>query len=98
MPSRTVSLTEHDSKFVDRLVAAGQYQSASEVLRAGLRMLERQTAEDRDKLELLRRLSATGFDQLDQGQGIELSNERELANNVAKLGRRAAKRGRNPGR
>lgn len=37
---RTVSLPEEHSTFIDRLVASGQYGSASEVVRAGLRALK----------------------------------------------------------
>jgi antitoxin ParD1/3/4 len=51
MPKNTsVSLGDHFSAFVERKVAAGRYASASEVLRAGLRLLE----EDELKLEALR--------------------------------------------
>lgn len=39
---------------VEALVRAGRYQNASEVLREGLRLLERREAEDAAKLEALR--------------------------------------------
>ena len=45
MATRNVVLTEAQSKMVDQLVAAGRYQNASEALRAGLRLLEREEAE-----------------------------------------------------
>ena len=91
MPTKNINLTEHYSEFVEHLVASGQYKNASEVLRAGLRLLEQRTAEDHEKLALLRNLAGEGFDQIDQGQGIEFPNERRLATHIAKLGRRAAK-------
>jgi antitoxin ParD1/3/4 len=40
MPTRSVVLTDHRAKLVERLVASGRYQNASEVLRDGLRLLE----------------------------------------------------------
>ena len=42
MPTRNFVLTEPQSSFVDRMVAAGRYQNASEVLRAALRRLQRE--------------------------------------------------------
>ncbi len=40
MATRNIVLTDHQSQVVDHLVASGRYQNASEVLRAGLRMVE----------------------------------------------------------
>lgn len=45
MATRNVVLTDAQSELVDRLVASGRYQNASEALRAGLRLLEREEAE-----------------------------------------------------
>jgi antitoxin ParD1/3/4 len=92
MPTKNVNLTEHYSDFVDQLVASGRYKNASEVLRAGLRLLEQSTEEEREKLALLRKLAAEGFQQIDQGHGIELSGRQRLSGHVARLGRQAAKR------
>lgn len=44
------SLGDHFSRFVERKVAEGRYSSASDVVRAGLRLLE----EDEARLEALR--------------------------------------------
>jgi antitoxin ParD1/3/4 len=49
MPSdqtRNVSLTVELNAFIRAQVASGQYQNASEVVRAGLRLLMRQTSHD----------------------------------------------------
>lgn len=45
MPTRNVVLTDHQSAFIDEMVASGRYQNASEVLRAGLRLIEREEEE-----------------------------------------------------
>jgi len=54
MPTRNVSLTEHQDRFVTDAIADGRYQNASEVLREGLRLLEQRDAEDAAKLARLR--------------------------------------------
>ena len=40
MPTRNVVLTEPQADLVRELVDSGRYQNASEVIRAGLRLLE----------------------------------------------------------
>lgn len=51
-----IALGEHFADFVDRQVAQGRYGSASEVLRAGLRLLEEREL----KLEALRAALVAG--------------------------------------
>ncbi len=62
-----VSLTPHLEKFVSSRVAAGRYQSASEVIREGLRLLEAHEAALRD----LRSKIAIGLDQARRGELLE---------------------------
>ena len=94
MSTKNVNLTEHYSDFVDHMIASGRYKNASEVLRAGLRLLEQRTTEEEQKVALLRSLAAEGFEQIDQGEGIELPNQQRLSAHIAELGRRGAKTAR----
>ncbi|MBI2824358.1 MAG: type II toxin-antitoxin system ParD family antitoxin [Planctomycetia bacterium] len=91
MPTRNVNLTDHYDRFVEKQVGGGRYRNASEVMRAGLRLLEQQTREDQQKLALLRSLASDAFDEIDQGRGIELAGGRQAASFVRRIGRRAAK-------
>ena len=50
----SISLGEHFEKFVQEQVARGRYQNASEVLRAGLRMLEDHEMSLRERTRLLK--------------------------------------------
>jgi len=54
MPTRNVNLTEELDRFVLAKVKSGRFENASEVIRAGLRSLERDEREYEAKLEALR--------------------------------------------
>jgi antitoxin ParD1/3/4 len=90
MPTRNINLTDRYDQFVDELVVSGQYSNASEVMRAGLRLLEGQTREESEKLKLLRSLASEAFSELDQGQGTVVEGEQQLAEFIGQIGRRAA--------
>jgi antitoxin ParD1/3/4 len=91
MPTRNINLTEHFDRFVEKQIGGGRFRNASEVMRAGLHLLEQQTREEKQKLALLRALAAEGFDQLDQAQGIAIDDERQLSDVISRIGRRAVK-------
>jgi antitoxin ParD1/3/4 len=63
MATRNVVLTEAQSMMIDELVAAGRYRNASEALRAGLRLLEREEAE----IALLRERLSEALEQARRG-------------------------------
>ncbi|MBN2296065.1 MAG: type II toxin-antitoxin system ParD family antitoxin [Pirellulales bacterium] len=92
MPTRNVNLTEHFDKFVVEQVSSGRFKNASEVMRAGLRLLENQNHEEEEKLALLRSLAAEGFDALDQGQGTVVDNPRDLREFIGRIGLRAVRK------
>jgi antitoxin ParD1/3/4 len=50
----SVTLGDHFEQFVSAKITTGTFGSASEVVRAALRLLERQEQEDEAKLEALR--------------------------------------------
>jgi antitoxin ParD1/3/4 len=54
MPTRNVNLTEELDRFVSTKIKSGRYENASEVVRAGLRTLEREEREHQAKLAALR--------------------------------------------
>ncbi|WP_312808755.1 type II toxin-antitoxin system ParD family antitoxin [Corynebacterium variabile] len=72
MPTRNVVITDHQQKLVEELVESGEYQNASEVLREGLRLVEKQRAEDAARLEALRRHVATGEIDIAAGRYVDV--------------------------
>ncbi len=67
MPTRNVVLTDHQSRFVEDLVSTGRYQNASEVLREGLRLVERQVSENEMRLIALREAARVGIADIEAG-------------------------------
>jgi len=54
MPTRNINLTAELDRYIDTKVKSGRYENASEVVRAGLRTLEREEQEYEIKLAALR--------------------------------------------
>ncbi len=90
MVTRNVDLTSHYDRFVEDQIASGRFKDAGEVMRAGLRLLEQQTAEDREKLAALRALATGAFGELDRGEGTVMDGSRDLEQHIAEIGRQAA--------
>lgn len=91
MPTRNVVITDHQQKFVEELVESGEYQNASEVLREGLRLVERQRAEDAAKLEALRRHVAAGEVDIAAGRYVDVELD-ELGRVLSKIGDEVVRR------
>ena len=68
MATRNIVLTDHQSQVVHHLVASGRYQNASEVLRAGLRMVEEAESQYVTKMNDLRAAINTGQEDLEAGK------------------------------
>jgi antitoxin ParD1/3/4 len=67
MVTRNVVITPQQAEMIETLVSNGRYQNASEVLRAGLRLVEREEAE----LEELRQRLVTSIGQANRGEFAE---------------------------
>jgi antitoxin ParD1/3/4 len=80
-----VSLTPHLEAFIHQTVRSGRYQSASEMVRTALRLLEEREQERLAKLEWLRREIQKG---LDSGPATPMTQE-----DWDELKRRARERG-----
>ena len=65
-----VSLTPELEKFVAQKVQSGLYQTASEVIRAGLRLLEERDALHQARLDDIRQAIQDGNAQLARGKGL----------------------------
>lgn len=68
MPTRNVVLTDHQAEFVETLVAKGRYQNASEVLREGLRLIERRETETAARLTALQEAARIGSADIESGK------------------------------
>jgi antitoxin ParD1/3/4 len=71
-----VSLTPELESFVKQKVTAGMYNSASEVVREALRLLEERDSVREMKLEALSRDIRDGVNELDRGYGSSLDMEK----------------------
>lgn len=74
MATRNINLTDTLDRFVAELVQSGSYQNASEVVRAGLRLLKAEDETRARKLEALRAAIQEGLDDVAAGRVIEIDN------------------------
>jgi len=94
MPTRNVVLTDHQAELLERLVASGRYQNASEVLREGLRLLESREAEDKARLKALREAARVGVADSEAGRFTTLDSANAVDRHVASIADRVvAQRG-----
>lgn len=91
MATRNVVLTERQEKLIEALVQSGRYQNASEVLREGLRLIERREAEDAARLAALRDAAAIGIEDLERGAFSEFSDSDALATHLREVADRVIK-------
>ncbi|MDF1481746.1 type II toxin-antitoxin system ParD family antitoxin [Extensimonas sp. H3M7-6] len=87
MPT-SVALSPHFEAFVRQQVESGRFNNVSEVVRAGLRLLEEREAEQAAKLQALREAVAVGL-----ASGPDLSEEEVFDELEARLQAMAEKAG-----
>lgn len=66
-----VSLTPEFDRFVAEQVDSGRYRSASEVVRAALRLLQQREAEHEARLDVLRKALREGIEELERGESFD---------------------------
>ncbi len=71
----SISLTDHQQAFVTKLVASGRFHGVSEVMRAGLRLLEER--EER-RQALLKRIEVAVQEGLDSGPAVEMEEIEDI--------------------
>lgn len=75
---KTISLTAKDDAFIAQQLESGEFGNASEVIRAGLRLLEQEQL----KLAALRRAIAEGDQAYAQGEFKTYASGGELADDL----------------
>jgi antitoxin ParD1/3/4 len=84
--ARTVSLTEHQQRFLDAQVAAGRHGSTSEVVREALRRYEDDVRREEAHLAYIRRLAEQGEAEIARGEYDAVAPE-DLGRYLTSLGR-----------
>ncbi|MCR1784439.1 type II toxin-antitoxin system ParD family antitoxin [Nocardioides carbamazepini] len=90
MATRNVVLTRQQEELIAALVAEGRFQNASEVLREGLRLVEKDQLELRARLAAFQREAQRGWDDEAAGRSTDLTAD-ELPDHIAMLSARAAR-------
>lgn len=93
MPTRNVVLTDHQAELVERLVASGRYQNASEVLREGLRLIEARDAEDQARLKALREAARVGVADIESGRFRSFDDPQSLRRHLGTVADAAIRKG-----
>ena len=83
VPTRNVVLTDRQAQLVQSLVDSGRYQNASEVIREGLRLVERREQEEAARLQALRSAADVGLADLASGAFTDFDDARSLQDYLA---------------
>lgn len=75
MATHNVRLSEQQDRFIGEVIGSGRYHDASEVMREGLRLLERREIHDASRLARLRAAVAEGDAAIERGDYIDLDDD-----------------------
>ncbi len=87
-----VSLTKELEEMINKKVESGLYNSASEVIREGLRLLNEQDQLRQIRIEELRREVQKGIDQIRAGNSKKYNSGEELADEIISRGTKKAEK------
>jgi len=89
MPTRNVVLTDRQAELVERLVADGRYQNASEVMREGLRLVEDKEERAKAQLRALREAARIGIADIENGRYRTFANSADVNRHLEALREKA---------
>ena len=85
MLTRNIVLTDNQAQYIEQLVASGRYPNANEVLREGLRLVERLESLDAARLVALREAVRVGDEDIAAGRFDSFDSPDELGQFLAGL-------------
>ena len=92
MTTRNINLTDALDRFVAEKISSGAYQNASEVARAGLRLLQADEAERAAKLARLKAEIQKGIDDIEAGRYTVYDDPKEFFDDIEKRAQAEVKR------
>lgn len=78
MPTRNINLTEHFDRYLSEALASGRYSNASEVVRAGLRLLENEEQQEQARLLALRSAFREGQAAIERGALATMESDADI--------------------
>ncbi len=86
----SISLTRHQQEFVQTLIASGRYHGVSEVVRAGLRLLEDEEERRKAERQRLRAGVEAGLADIEAGRVSDFDSARIIEKGKTKASDRSA--------
>jgi antitoxin ParD1/3/4 len=86
MPTRNVNLTKHFDQYIEDNVTTGRFGNASEIVREGLRLLERQDKEEAAWNQYVTNAAQVGIEAMERGDYQTFESMDDLRAFVRKIG------------